>query len=72
MPVVLTDEEGNVLTEFYARAEGDWMTKGWVAFTSEVNYEAPAGTKAYLRLENDDPSGGEGRQRAIIIPVVLE
>jgi len=72
MPVTLTDEDGNVLAEFYARAEDDWMTSGWVTFTSTINYDAPAGTKAWLRLENDDPSDGEGYQRAIIIPVVLE
>lgn len=72
MPVSLLDEDGNVLTEFYARAEGDWMTMGWVAFTSEISYDAPAGTSAWLRLENNDPSGGEGRQRGITIPVVLE
>lgn len=72
MPVTLLDEDGKALTEFYARAKGDWMTDGWVAFSSEISYNAPAGTRAYLRLENDDPSGGEGRQRGVIIPLVLE
>lgn len=71
-PVTLTDEDGNVLVKHYAKAQESWMQPGFVDFTSEIAFDAPAGTRAWLKLENDNPSDGEGFQRGIVIPVVLE
>lgn len=72
-PVILTDEDGNVLVETYASSPESWMTEEFIPFTSTLNFSAPAGTKAQLELMLDNPgSPEEGFDRSVIIPVVVE
>lgn len=72
-PVILTDEDGNVLVETYASSPESWMTEEFIPFTSTLNFTALSGTKAQLELMLDNPAGPEeGFDRSVIIPVVIE
>lgn len=70
--VVLTDEDGSLLAESFGHSPESWMTEEFIPFTVELEWDAPAGTKASLELMLDNPAGEEGMDRAVIIPVVLE
>ena len=61
-PATITDENGNELAKSHVQAQSDWMTEDLVPFSGEISI--PDGMavppSVLLRLEADDPSGGEG------------
>lgn len=48
------------------------MTADFVDFRAEVAYQATVGTPAILVVTLNNPSDGEGRRRAVEIPLILE
>ncbi len=69
-PIELHDENGNLLAEHYAEAQGEWMTTGFVLFTSTLTFTSPPpGTKGSLILRKDNPSGLPEHDDALVIPV---
>ncbi|HZJ10386.1 MAG TPA: Gmad2 immunoglobulin-like domain-containing protein, partial [Trueperaceae bacterium] len=56
-PYRLQTAEGTVLASGVARAEGDWMTEGFVPFTATIEFDVEAATAVSLILMNDNPSG---------------
>lgn len=70
-PVTLLDAQGNVLVEHYATAQGEWMTTEYVPFTASLTYTAPAGTRGFLVLKKDNPSGESQFDNSLTIPVTL-
>lgn len=56
-PVKLYDDEGGILVETYAQAQGEWMTEDFVAFRAMLEFEKPEDEKGVLVLEKDNPSG---------------
>ncbi len=71
MRYLLTNEQGESLSEGFIKAEKVDFNRGMVIFNDKINYEAPTGTKGFLRLENNQASKVVGFQRAMTIPVVL-
>lgn len=70
-PITLLDMQGNVLVETFATAQGEWMTTEYVPFTAPIAYTAPQGTKGFLILKKDNPSGEAQFDNALSIPVTL-
>ncbi|MEK7661988.1 MAG: Gmad2 immunoglobulin-like domain-containing protein [Patescibacteria group bacterium] len=69
-PVILTDWDGKIIAEHYAKAEGEWMTEEFVSFTSEIKFEKPAyGERGFLILKKDNPSDRRELDDSISIPV---
>lgn len=68
-PVRLEDENGNVLVQYYAQAEGEWMTEDFVRFRSELIFAAPTSGRGTLILERDNPSGLPEYADALFVPV---
>ncbi len=57
-PVSLEDQNGNVITESYMTAEGNWMTTDHVPFTGTITFTlSPGLSEGYLILRKDNPSG---------------
>src|SRR5690606_9479926 len=58
-PIVLQDSNGEVVAEYYASAQGEWMTEDFVPFKSTLVFENPETTnnKGTLILKKDNPSG---------------
>lgn len=71
-PVRLEDLNGNILTQTYAQAQGEWMTEGPVEFTSSLEYSVSEQTSAVLVFQPDDPSGRgvteEYRHPVLLLP----
>lgn len=71
-PVMLKDENGNVLSSSQAVALSSSRAPGWVPFKADIIFIAGPGTQANLFFTLDNPSDNEGYQRSVSIPVVLK
>jgi hypothetical protein len=70
-PIKVVDDNGNVLGSGIAQAQSDWMTKNFVPFSAQIEFQAPAsGTgKGKIILQKDNPSGLPQNDDQLIIPV---
>ncbi len=71
-PVKLLDENGNVIKQTYAQAQGEWMTESFVPFESILTFSIPKDQKGTLVLRKDNPSGLPENDKEIRIPVILK
>lgn len=71
-PVKLLDENGNIITQTFAQAKGDWMTEDFVEFESVLTFTVSKNQKGTLILEKDNPSGLPENAKEIKIPVNLK
>ena len=77
-PIVLTNWDGQIIAEGFATADGEWMTKEFVSFTSTLEFENPyqAGDpdfmkRGFLILKKDNPSGLPENDDALEIPILF-
>ncbi|MCF7844572.1 MAG: GerMN domain-containing protein [Kiritimatiellales bacterium] len=68
-PIVLEDDQGNVLAQHYATAQGDWMTENFVAFDAEFEVDFGEATKGNLILKKSNPSDLKENDDSLIVPV---
>lgn len=71
LPVVLKTASGQVLVETAAKAQGEWMTNGWVSFSANLVFEAGAATSGELIIKKDNPSGLPENEAQVSYPVLL-
>jgi hypothetical protein len=71
-PVKLLDDDGRLVAEGYATAEGDWMTEDFVNFKAELSFTEPASVLGTLVLEKDNPSGLPENDDALRVPIIFE
>ena len=72
-PIVLTDIDGNVIAQWYAQAQDEWMTTDFVPFKATLEFDAPTTTKkGILILKKDNPSGLPEHDDELDIPVIFE
>lgn len=55
-PLILVDEEGNVISQSYITAVGDWMTESFVPFTGIIEFDEIEGS-GILVFKKDNPLG---------------
>ncbi len=70
-PIKIFDDKGNELAASYVQATGDWMTEELVPFKGEIVFDAGSAGKGILILQNDNPSGLQGKEMKIRIPVIF-
>jgi hypothetical protein len=70
-PVKLLDAHGNVLTESYAQADGEWMTEDFVDFSATLEFDAPDDERGMLVLERANASGLPEHDRHYQLPVIF-
>lgn len=70
-PVRVLDVDNNLIAETYAQAEGEWMTKDLVPFTSTVTVKDYSGP-AILVLLRDNPSGLPENDDSISLPIIVQ
>ncbi len=71
-PIVLKDNEGKEIISSYARAEGEWMTEGYVPFSAELLYPTQKrGEAGFLIFKRDNPSGLPENDASVSIPVIF-
>lgn len=69
----ILDSKMNVIKKSNAVAKGDWMTAGPVNFEGNIDFTGLKTGMAYIEIQNDDPSGGEGGPaKKIQIPIIIE
>ncbi len=72
-PIILTDDQGNILATNHATAQNDWMTTEFVPFSGEIIFTKPTSTnQGQLILKKDNPSGLSEYDDQIVIPVTFE
>jgi lipopolysaccharide export LptBFGC system permease protein LptF len=70
-PIKVIDQNGNVILNTYAEAQGDWMTTDLVTFVATATTTGYAGP-ATLVLLRDNPSGLPENDDSIEIPIIIQ
>lgn len=69
-PVMLLNEERRMIANIPAQAQGEWMTEDFVPYTATLRFPPQRpGSKGYLLLRKDNPSGDPAKDAFIEIPV---
>jgi len=71
LPIKLVDNNGSIIAEHYALADGDWMTTELVDFSGilEFDLNSVIPDNGYLIIAKDNPSGLPEHDGAIRMPV---
>lgn len=71
-PVMLrTADDGTVLAETAAEADGEWMTESFVPFSADISFSVNEPLEAEVVLNRANPSGLPENTAEIVIPVQL-
>lgn len=68
-PVELRDANGTILVAAPAKAQGDWMTDGFVAFSVDLVFSQPTTATGNLIIKKDNPSGLPEHDATFRLPV---
>ncbi len=68
-PVILTDTNGNILTQTTAQALSDWMSTSSVPFSTTLSWATTTATSGILILKKDNPSGMPEYDQQVSFPV---
>lgn len=71
-PVWLEDTAGNVLSQSYAQANGEWMTNDFVDFTFQLESTEGVTGVAWLVLGKANPSGLEENDQELRVPLTIQ
>lgn len=72
-PILVQDTYGNVIAESHATAQGEWMSADFVKFIGDIQFNNYIkGSKAFLVLKKDNPSGLPENDDSIRIPIILK
>ena len=75
-PIVLVNWDGLIIAEWYATAQGEWMTNDFVPFEATLTFETPNYPKGLsngsLILKKDNASGLPEHDDALEIPIRFE
>ena len=71
-PIVLTDEKGRSIVEYYATAVENWMTEDFVLFEAILTFPPQdAESRGMLILKKDNPSGLPENDDEVLIPIIF-
>lgn len=70
-PVKLYDQDGTLLGQALATAQGDWMTANFVEFKGSMVFKKPKGASGILKFSKDNPSGDPKNDEDFVIPVIF-
>lgn len=70
-PVELVDSKGKEIAQGYIKTDGDWMTKDWVNFSGEMEFEIPDDENGYLVFYRSNPSGEAEHAQMFKMPVTF-
>lgn len=69
MPVILKDDQGNILAQTPANAQADWMTTDYVPFIATLNFNPGNAQYGVLIINKDNPSGDTSKDASFAVPV---
>lgn len=68
-PLILVDEEGGVVAEHFATAEGEWMTTDYVRFSGTLEFDEPRTSHGLLIFKKDNPSDLPENDAWVSLPI---
>lgn len=72
-PVLLLDSENRVIAQKAANAQSNWMTDSPVDFVADITFpKQTSGSRGYLILKKDNPSGDPSRDAELNIPIFFK
>ena len=72
-PLILKDNKGRVIARGYATAQGEWMTKEFVAFEGTITFKKPAtGHRGTLVFKKDNPTDRPELDDELELPVFFK
>jgi len=71
-PIILLDENGNIITQTIAQAKENWMTENFVPFEALLTFSVPKDQTGTLVFKKDNPSGLPENDAKIRIPIFLK
>lgn len=73
-PITIKDENGQVIVQSFATAQGEWMTTEFVPYKAKITFSVEqnmVGKKGTLVLQKDNPSGLPEHDDSLEIPIVF-
>ena len=70
-PVSVVDDQGTLLGQGIATADGEWMTEEFVPFTGSIAFTKPKTKTGHVVFKNDNPSGEAERDKEVRINVTF-
>ena len=70
-PIKLYDSKNQLIAQYYATAQGEWMTENFVPFEASLEFIVDNEQAGTLVLEKDNPSGLPEYADELRIPVML-
>jgi Immunoglobulin-like domain of bacterial spore germination len=71
-PVKVIGANGDVLGSGIAKAQGDWMSIGFVPFTASIDFKSRGNAEGIVRFVKDNPSGTPALDAHLDVPVRFE
>ncbi len=72
-PMILTDWDGRIIVQGQARAQSDWTTTDYVPFAGALTFDKSVyGTRGFLILKKDNPSGLPQNDASMEIPIYFK
>jgi hypothetical protein len=73
-PVVLNDNNGNILAKGNAKAQGGWMTEDFVPFSLDLEFDKSENKVGYgvLIFKKDNPSGLSQYDQEVSVPIYFK
>ncbi|MEK9176808.1 MAG: Gmad2 immunoglobulin-like domain-containing protein [Patescibacteria group bacterium] len=71
-PVVILGENGEILAQVPAQAEGEWMTENFVPFKADLAIPESYIGPATLVVKKDNPSGLPEHDASVSFPITIE
>ena len=68
LPLKLVTEDGEIISDYYAQAESDWMSEDFVPFSGTLEFSTTA-SNGYLVVNRNNPSGLKEHDSQIRIPI---
>jgi hypothetical protein len=68
-PIKLIDVHGNIIVEYYAYTEEEWMTEDFINFTAIIEFDDPGTDTGTLLLIRNNPSDIREHDAQVEIPV---
>jgi len=70
-PIIITNNEDEVLGVGYATAGGEWMTEDFVPFDAQVHFDTKGAKSGFVILKKDNPSDLPEHDDELRIPVTF-
>lgn len=70
-PIEIIDGNGTVLGIGIAQAQDEWMTEGYVPFSTAITFTEPGTDTGFIIFKKDNPSGLPEHDATVAVPIIF-